>query len=304
MLLIGGAFGVWGLHEAVTDDAAQAVEPARACLLGDLLSARTPVLDISLTCTRHASDGSATVGAQARVGLGGTVTSPGLAAPAQVPAGERSAVPAPVAAAIDVARPATVVEAIRPVTRPVVDLASPVVAEIGGTGLLKPVGDVVRPVVEPIVEALPPVLDLAQPIIGAPATPATPPAGPVVGGPPAVGAPGAAPVTNPRSTPSPVAVHPPASSWAPLARPAGAQQPAPTVADETPRRWPAEPSPAPGVTPAAPGSAAGSGSGGGTAVPADAVLGSWVPSLRPLGCPGSRCDTLAGRSRRPDPTPA
>ncbi|MFE9655226.1 hypothetical protein [Micromonospora sp. NPDC006431] len=190
----------------------------------------------------------------------------------------------------------------------VVDLASPVVAEVAEAGLLKPVGSVLRPLVEPIVDVLPPaldpVLDLTQPIIGPPATATDP----VVTAPPAVAA-GAPAVTAPtalaRPAPPVVANYPapPAPPrWSP---PAGRGAEPPDAAALTRVQWPGHPGHTPGATPAAPARTAASGSAhGGISLPADACRPSWAPDLHLLGLCAGGCDPLADRSYRPDPRPA
>ncbi|MFU8852289.1 hypothetical protein ACNAW0_15075 [Micromonospora sp. SL1-18] len=312
MLLVGGAFGVWGLHEAAADDSAQAVAPARACVLGDLLEAGETALGSSLADATHAPDGSAKVnvsGCAVTAASSGKLT--GAEVPAQVPTGERSAVRALTGGAVDAAASrgtATAVEAITPVMRPVAGLASPVVKRIAGTGLLEPVGDVVRPVAEPVVDVLPPVLapvlDLVQPVIGPPAMPVTPRGHSAVVAPqPADGS--LMPAAAPHPVPSMVAIQPQASSWAPTSGPASNNKPS-KAAETTQPRWPGKPGgDTSGVTPAAPAGADGSGSAaGGTGIPADAALRAWAPSLQFLGCRGNRCGELVNRSRQPDTRPA
>ncbi|MFE9201893.1 hypothetical protein [Micromonospora sp. NPDC007230] len=190
----------------------------------------------------------------------------------------------------------------------VVDLASPVVAEVAEARLLKPVGSVLRPLVEPIVDVLPPaldpVLDLTQPIIGPPAAPTDP----VGAAPPAVAA-GTPAVTAPtalgRPAP-PVAANYPAPPapprWSP---PAGRGAEPPDAAALTRVRWPGHPGHTPGATPTAPARTAASGSAhGGISLPADACQPSWAPDLHLLGLCAGGCDPLADPSYRPDPRPA
>ncbi|OKI47435.1 hypothetical protein [Micromonospora sp. CB01531] len=203
------------------------------------------------------------------------------------------------------------VEAVIGVTRPVVDLASPVVAGVSDTRLLEPVRDAVRPVAEPIVDVLPPalapVLGLTQPIIGAPAVP------PPSSGAPAEGAPtparhastAGARATIARPVLPVVATHP---EVPPPEVPAK-----PTSRDEVPAgdgemvqvSWPGDPEGTPGVTPAAPVSTAGTGSAtAGTGILADASPRCWSSDLQLVGCRLYRCGKLAYRSSQPDTRPA
>ncbi|WP_433284828.1 hypothetical protein [Micromonospora sp. CA-244673] len=217
---------------------------------------------------------------------------------------------------------------ITPVTRPVVDLAAPVLEKIAPARLLEPVAEVVRPVTEPVVDLLPPVLapvlDLTAPIIGPPAAPSTPPGGPIPGGPiaggpiaggPIAGAPAPAGGTPAAGTPPPLTRPAPAALVLPVKAPAPRTAFSPAGRDGVPSGHagvrvpsPGEPAPAPGDTPASapvPGTSVNSGAGaGGPGIPAEGSARAWEPVLRALGCDRGRCDTLVSRSSQPDPGPA
>ncbi|MCW3843780.1 hypothetical protein ONA70_27150 [Micromonospora yasonensis] len=275
-LLFGVMFGVWGLHEAVAEDAARAAEPAASCTLGPLLGAGGTLFDSPLPCGPYSSTGSVIEDASGRTG--------GVA---------------------------TVVEGIASATRPVAGTASPVVEEIAGTGLLEPVGSVVQPVTEPIVDvlepALGPVLDLTQPIIGSPAAPQTPPADPAVNAPPSADEPPAVttPTTIVRPVPPIAAFDPaaPSPAWTPAT--AEPHQRSSDAAETTHVQWPDDPIHALGLTPGTPGSAAGNGSAAtGKELPAEALPRSWAPALWLLSGYGTRGEKLADRSGQPDTRPA
>ncbi|MFG2058483.1 hypothetical protein ACGFI9_31105 [Micromonospora sp. NPDC048930] len=200
----------------------------------------------------------------------------------------------------------TAVEAVVTAMRPVVSLASPVVEEVAGTGLLEPVGTVVRPVTEPIVDVLPPaltpVLDLVQPIIGSPAAPSTPPA-----------APPAADEAPPAATPTTIVPPRPPMAAVQPSVPRAAR--ASVTANLDPRSlkavgtsqvpWADDLAHALGLTMNAPASAAGQGcAAGGTGIAADASPRSWAPDLQPAGGYVTGGEKLAGRSGQPDTRPA
>lgn len=318
-LLIGGVVGLWGFHEAVADDAALAAGPAASCTLGDRLSAGGTLLGSSLGCEPFSLTGPAMESAAGRVGGEVTVASrgqlAGLDLPVRMPAGQRSAgVQLAVGQVVDPTAAAdaeTVVEAVASATRPIVGLASPVVEKIAGTGLLEPVGTVVRPVTEPIVDVLPPalapVLGLAQPIIGSPAAPAMPPTGPAVDAPPSTdeAPPAATPTTIARPVPPMAAVQPAAPARArtsvtanldPRSLKAIGTSQAPRAGDLTH---------ALGLTGGVPASGAGHGSAaGGTGIPADASPPSSSPDLQTVGGYVTGCEKLASRSGQPDTRPA
>lgn len=331
VLLCGGFVGAWSLHDAVAPDAAHAAEPARPGVLGDLLhDARALVEESVIAPLRLPTSPPA---------RSGGVDSEG--GPAAADPGRSTRDDRPERPATDTAPPVkrtTVAEMITPVTRPVVDLASPVVEKVASARLLEPVADIARPVTEPVAgivrpvtdpiadivqpvtepigDLLPPVLapilDLTAPILGPPAAPSTPPDGPIArppapgGDTPTAGTP--AVVTRP-ATPAVVRPAKAASS-----RPASWSAGRDTVSSlpaEVRVTPPAEHAPAPGETPpspAAPGTpatTAGAGAGaGGPGVPAEGSARAWEPELRVLGYGGGHRAALANRSSRPDPRPA
>jgi hypothetical protein len=318
VLLVGGVFGFWGLREAVVDDPAQAVEPARSCIVGDLLNADGAASGGSLLCAPHPPSRSADEDKRARIDLVVVRVDQRRASvelSVRVPTGEwassrrvpaRHAVGASRAPGVD-----AVVETAASVARPVVSVPSPVVEEIPETGLLEPVGTVVRPVVEPIVEVLPstlaPVLGLVQPIIGPPAAPSTPPADAVDVAPaPADGTAGvgtSAAIARP--VPPSLGVSPQDPSPARASDTAGQQKRSAKAVERTHVPWPGDPVRSPRSAPGAPASTAGSGSAAVVAgIPADGSLPSWAPDLERVGCYVSGCDKLAGRSPQPDTRPA
>ncbi|MDZ5444355.1 hypothetical protein U2F26_16665 [Micromonospora sp. 4G57] len=325
LLLLGGVLGVWGGYDAIADDAAHAAGPARPCLLRDVLNGAGRLLGAPLPCGPYSLTGPAVDEPAARID-GDTAAAPPRSTgatrrPAGTepgttvggPAAERSEVSAPVRTVVDVSAVADVervVEATEPVTRPVVGLASPIVRQTAGAGLLEPVGAVVRPVTQPIVEVLGPVvgpvLDLVQPIIGGPAAPPTFPGDPVEFTPTPAGRPPT--ITSPAAVARPalpiVAIHPKALPPPPTWEPAASGRPSAGTARETALRLPAEPTRSDGLTPASPGSTAGNGPAGGGTGAADASLRSWTPELEPQGCAVARGATLADRSRQPDTRPA
>ncbi|WBB67849.1 hypothetical protein [Micromonospora sp. WMMD812] len=213
---------------------------------------------------------------------------------------------------------ADVVEAVAPVTRPVVDAA---VRAIAGTGLLPPVAAAVRPVVEPIVGSLSPVLTpvlgLTRPILDNPAPPVVSPGQPVTPtgepvpppGPEAVPVattPGTAERVPPRAA---IRTHRPAVSSAPdqtvaATQRVGAERAADAAARAS-RGSAGGGTLSGGLTPATLGSAAGSASAGtATAVVADVSPHLWTPRLSPQGCAPPRCGVLTGRPLQPDTRPA
>ncbi|TYC23969.1 hypothetical protein FXF52_13135 [Micromonospora sp. MP36] len=303
----------------MVEDAAHAVEPAQPCPLGQLLDAGGAILDGPLITTPSAAPaGSPAHGQPALAGAEVTVANLGqpltvVATPARTPtgkplAGAEAHRAEDAAAAPGVARDA---EALIPVTRPVVDLASPLVEKIAETRLLEPVGEVVWPVAEPIVDVLPPalapVLELTQPIIGAPAAPPASPGAPVDGAPtPVRGASTAAtPAAIVRPTLPVVAVDPQAPSPEVPSKLAGRDEVPAGVGEVVQVPWPGDPRGTAGETPAAPASTAGTGSAvPGTGIPVDASPRSWSPDLHLVGSRLCQCDKLAHRSSQPDTRPA
>ncbi|KAB1911674.1 hypothetical protein [Micromonospora sp. AMSO31t] len=210
-------------------------------------------------------------------------------------------------------------------TRPVVDLASPVVEKVASARLLEPVADIARPVTEPIAgivqpvtepiaDLLPPVLapilDLTAPILGPPAAPSTPPDGPIAHAPapagdtPTAGTP--AVVTRPAT---PAVVRPAkAASSRPASWFAGRDEvsslPAEVRVAPPGDPAPGEPPPSP-AAPGTPATTAGAGAGAGApGIPAEGSARAWEPELRVLGYGGGHRAALANRSSRPDPRPA
>jgi hypothetical protein len=320
MLLVGGVIGTWSAHEAIVDDAAHAVdEPPPGIVVGLLHDARAVVDDVlppaspagPATVDRGLA-GTDVVREPAHVTRGNAGTSrPVHGEPdpaARVPRGDLPAAVAPVrrvvdrvsgagvAEAVEAVEPVTrpvvgavapvtrpVVGAAAPVTRPVAGITAPVVQEIIGTGLLEPVDAVVRPVASPIVETLAPVLapvlGVTGPILGAPAGPAAPPGEPVDPLPgPGVAVP---------DTTAPVTTVPVTTTTGATERPVRASAATPTYPDAVPPRRDV---------------AAGRWSGGESAVGAAADV------TRDLGYVGgtgaSRCDTFVDWSPQPDTTPA
>ncbi|NYF59982.1 hypothetical protein [Micromonospora purpureochromogenes] len=204
----------------------------------------------------------------------------------------------------------TVVEKATSATRPV-GRASPAVEKPAGTGLLEPVGTVVRGVTEPIVDVLPPalapVLGLIQPIIGSPAEPSTPPAGPAVDTPPSAdeAPPVATPTTIVRPVPPMVAVQQPAPGAARTSVTASLDPRSPKAVGTSHVQWAGDLVRTLGLTQGAPANAAGHGSAaGGTGIPADASPRYWAPALQPAGGYVTGCEKLASRSGQPDTRPA
>ncbi|MEW2382702.1 hypothetical protein AB0873_11540 [Micromonospora sp. NPDC047707] len=311
MLLVGGVFGVWGLREAVVDQQAHAAEPTRLCVLGDLLDAEVTVLGGTLTCVTPQPS-------RAPVEDGPTRVEDEPARAADTPARADVVLPDADQPLLNDARTRdgvdAVVAAAASVVRPVVGLASPAVEEVAGTGVVEPVGTVVRPVAEPIVDVLPPVLtpvlapvlDLAQPILGPPATPASPPTDPVeiapapAGDAPAAGAPGTG--SHPAAPHLTVSPAGPAPASAAAAH-QGATAEAGRTAQVPPRQHDASHPPGPASD--APASTAASSSAAvGTGEPADATARSWTPDLTRAGHHIRCCATLASRSPQPDTGPA
>ncbi|WP_456179581.1 hypothetical protein [Micromonospora sp. I033] len=266
---------------------------------------RTIIGETALRLPTTSADGSDAPG------TGGGTTAAGTGRPA---AGGQSPSPAVVAGPrLD---GTGIAEAITPVTRPVGELTSPVLAKVASAPLVEPVVEVVRPVAEPIIDLLPPalapVLDLTEPVIGGPEAPSAPPAGPIVGTPaPAGDAPttGQAPTTGTspviaRPAPPIVEVPPQATSSRLTHSSTGREKVSP--GNTTSRgQWPGEPAHGPGVTPAAPATTAGAGTGAGApGAPAEGSPRSWEPELRVLGCLPARSDELVDRPSQPDTRPA
>ncbi|MBM0255656.1 hypothetical protein [Micromonospora sp. 4G55] len=307
--------GLWGFHEAVADGAARAAGPTASCTVGNLLSADGTFLADSLGCepfslTPAMEGASGRVGGSATVAPRGQLGGPDV--PVRMPRGERSAgAQTAVGQVVDPTAAAdseTVVEKVTSATRPVVGLASPVVEEVAGSGLLEPVSAVVRPVTEPIVDVLPPalapVLGLTQAIIGSPAAPSTPPA---VDAPPSTDeAPAVAPPTAiVRPLPPIAAVYPVAPPAARTSVTASLDPRSPKAAGTSQVQSADNPVHALGLTRGAPASAAGQGSAaGGTGIPADASLPSWAPAVQLVGGYVAASEKLAGRSGQPDTRPA
>ncbi|WNM41375.1 hypothetical protein RMN56_08545 [Micromonospora halotolerans] len=315
-LLCGGFVGAWGLHDAVAPDAAQAAEPARPCVLADLLDDTRALVGQSVVAPLRLPAPSSTGSGGVDTGSGGVDTGGGPAAadPGRPTADGRRVRPATVAPS-PVER-AGVAEVIAPVTRSVVDLASPVVEAVAPARLLEPVTDVVRPVTEPIADLLPPVLapvlDLTEPILGPPGAPPTPPEDPIAPTPAPAGQTPAAGTPAVSTRPATPAVVRPAkaASPRPASRSAGRHEVSPGPA-EVRMPPPGKSAPAPGETPLTPtaptppATTAGSGAGtGGPGIPAEGSARAWDPELRLLGYDRGRGDALVNRANPPDPRPA
>lgn len=338
MLLLGGVIAAWGAHDAILDDPAYALDEPRPGIVGNLLGGAGAVVDGVLPGTPASPGRSATVdpspaGTDAvRAPAPRTEGTAGTRAPARAepdPAGrvapvDLSPAVASVRRAVDRTagpRVARTVEAVAPVTRPVVGAAVPVVEEIAGTGLLEPVDAVVRPVAEPIVETLAPVLapvfEVTRPILGQPAdpaVPAVPPGDPVE---PQPGPAGAAPVPPiPGATgrsvrvPAVTAPHPPAAEHTPyrnvtMERRGGGEAAEGAAADVSRGPGRGGGNGPDDLTPVSSGSAMSSASSSaGTATAADISPHPWLPELVSQRCVSSRCDTFAQRSPRPGTRPA
>ncbi|MGN9807064.1 hypothetical protein [Micromonospora sp. L32] len=269
-----------------------------------MLSAGGTLLGGSLECERFSPTGAAMESPSDRVGGEITLASwvAGLDVPVRMPTDERSAsVQIAVGQVVDrtaTADAETVVEKATSATRPV-GLASPVVEEFGGTGLLEPVGTAVRAVTEPVVDVLPPalapVLGLIQPIIGLPAAPPSTDEAPPV----------ATPTTIVRPVPPMVAVQPAAPGAARTSVTACLDPRSPKAVGTSHVQWAGDLVHTPGLTQGAPANAAGHGSAsGGTGIPADASPRSWAPALQPVGGYVTGCEKLASRSGQPATRPA
>ncbi|MGK5673390.1 hypothetical protein ACSNOB_11190 [Micromonospora sp. URMC 106] len=341
MLLVGGAIGAWSAHEAIVGDAAHAVDEPRPGIVGALLDEARAVVDDVLP-PASPSGPAAADGGPAGIGVvrepapvtrgnaGAARPGRGERDPAvRVPRGDLPAAVAParrvvdrvagagVAEAVEAVEPVTrpVVGAVAPVTRPVVGAAAPVVQEIAGTGLLDPVDAVVRPVASPIVETLAPVLapvlGVTGPILGPPADPVVPPGEPVD---PQPGPGQAVPVTTiPGATERPVRAsattrtHPQAAPPAPrrdvaAGRWSGGEPAAGAAADLTRDPGHVDGTGAGGLMQGPSGSATSSASSGATAV--DLSPRPWTPELASGYCASSRCGNFVERSPQPDTRPA
>ncbi|WP_346533247.1 hypothetical protein [Micromonospora sp. DPT] len=310
--------GLWGFHEAVADDAARAAGPGASCTLGNLLSAGGALLGGSLGCEASSPSDAGMERPSDRVGGEMTLASwgqlAGLDVPVRMPTDERPVgVEIAVGQVVDptaAAEADTVVEKATSATRPV-GLASPVVEEFAGAGLLGPVGTGVRAVTQPIFDVLPPalapVLGLIQPIIGSPAAPSTPPTGPAVDTLPSTdeAPPVATPTTIVRPAPPMAAVQPAAPAAARTSVTASLDPRVPKAVGTSHLHWAGDLVHTLGLNHGAPANAAGHGSAaGGTGIPADASPRSWAPALQPAGGYVTGCEKLASRSGQPDPRPA
>ncbi|WP_146604022.1 hypothetical protein [Micromonospora deserti] len=324
IFLIGGVLGAWGVYDAIAGDGAHAAAAPRACLVDELLDGIGTLLGSSLSCTPRPASGPVVGDGPSRLDKTAQTTpapkprddarSPARTEPGPVVRvlGPRpTTVPTParrVAGTSAAADVGDVVAAIRPVTREVVDLASPVPAVSAEAELLEPVGAVVRPAAQPVAvvlaPVLDPVLDLARPILGPPAAPRIPPGGPtlVAATPagPGTAATGSATGTRVASAPPVVTtpIAPPA--WDPAA---GGEPAAGSAAPIVP--WNAERGSGHGPMPGGPGCTAGnSQTGGGTGATDDAWLSARAPELLRRGWYGVRAGKLADRCRQPETRPA
>ncbi|WP_091345084.1 hypothetical protein [Micromonospora rhizosphaerae] len=329
MLLFGGVIATWCAYDAIMDDPAYAVGEPGPGIVGDLLDGAGAAVDGVLSRPHVSSVGSATVdrgpaGTDAvREPAPVTAGTAGTRAPARaepdpavlVPPHDLPAAAAPVRRVVDrsAGTAAGAVEAVAPVARPVAGAAAPVVQEIVGTGLLEPVGAVVRPVADPVVETLAPVLapvlGVTRPILGQPDL-MLPPGGPVAAQP---GPAGAVPVTitppeHPVRAPVVTPAHPEAGPAPPYwigtaARCSGGEPAAGAAADVS--REPVGGTGTGGLTPISSGGATSSASAGaGAATAADISPHPWTPELASKRCAPSRCDTFAQRSPQPGTRPA
>ncbi|MBM0224353.1 MULTISPECIES: hypothetical protein [Micromonospora] len=334
MLLLGGVIATWGACDTIMNDPAYAVDEPGPGIVGNLLGGAGAVVETVLPRPPAPPEETATVdpspaGTDA-VGEPTSVTPEPAGTLAQARATPDSAMRVPpvdlTAAMVPVRRtvggPAgtgltRVVEAVAPVTRPVVDAAAPVVRGITGTGLLEPVDAVVGPVADPILETLhpvlAPVLEVTRPILGQPADPAVPPGDPVE---PQPGSGGPVPVaTTPGATEHPVrvpavtanrqeATQPP-PYWNVAVQRCSGGEPAPAAAaDVSSRPGRVGGTGTGGLTPISSGSVTSSAASGAGTAAADISPRPWMPELESQRCASSPCDTFAQRSPQPGTRPA
>lgn len=325
MLLLGGLVAAWGAYEAIMDVPAYAVDKPRPSLVGSLLDDADALVDGVLSpppagpvTVDRAMDEAEARCASASASPATTGTPAAARAEAvsavRVPPSDRSPAATPLPRVTDRAADtglARAVGTVVPVTRPVLDAATPAVQGIAGAGTLEPVGAVVRPVAEPIVEALSPiqapVLEVTRPIIGQPADPVVPPSEPQSG---SVEAPRTIPGTGHSARASTVGpTHPHAAppelhGSASMERWSGGE-PEGAPADASRGQGRTGGTPAGGLTPAASGSAnSSSSSGAGTPTAADVSPHTWMPDLVAQRCASSRWAAFTERSPQPDTRPA
>jgi hypothetical protein len=335
MLLLGGVIAAWCACDAVMDDPAYALDEPRPGIVGNLIDGAGTLVDgvisgppIPNSKPRTADLGQAGVDA-VRAPVTVTPGTVGTRTPARgephsavrVPPVDLPPAVTPERRTTDwVAGPrvASTVQAVAPVTRPVVDAVTPVEKEIRRAGLLEPVDAVVRPVAEPILATLAPVLapvfEVTRPILGQPADPAVPPGNPVKPQPEPAGA---APVTTDpgtarHSAPAPTITQrhpearPPAPRWK-LTTPGGSGGAPATGAatDGTGHPGRVGGTGTRALAPSSTGSATSpASSGAGTATAADIDPHPWTPNLAGQSCASSRCDTFTDRSPQPGTRPA